>query len=267
MNEPLSSKLSLSGRHALVCGASSGIGRATAFALAGLGAHLTLLARSRPVLESLAPQLRDAGAPGVSVLDADLDDLPGLEQRVRTWLRERGPAHVLIHNTGGPPSGALLDARPDALLAAFRRHVLSAQTLVQLLLPDMRDAGFGRIVNVLSTSVREPIANLGVSNITRAAMAAWSKTLSGELPPGVTINNVLPGYTATPRLDQLATSLAQQTGQSEAEVRARWVELIPEQRLGRPEEIAAAIAFLASPAASYIRGQSLACDGGRLRSL
>lgn len=263
----LTDRLSLAGRHALVCGASSGIGRETARTLAGLGCTLTILARSRDRLETLAEELRQAGAPQVHVLCADLEELAPLQETIETALRDQGDRQILVHNTGGPPGGALLDAEADALERAFRRHVLSAQLLVRAVLPGMRRASWGRIVNVLSTSVREPIPNLGVSNTIRAAMAGWSKTLSGELPPGVTINNVLPGFTATDRLQSLAEQTATRTGRSRQDVLEDWVRTIPEGRLGDASEIAALIAFLVTPAAAYVRGQSIAADGGRLRSI
>ncbi|MEQ1502834.1 MAG: SDR family oxidoreductase [Myxococcota bacterium] len=258
---------SLAGRHALVCGASTGIGRATALRLAALGAEVTALARSADRLDRVVGELRDAGAPAARALIADLDDRAVLGVAVDRLLADQGPVHVLINNTGGPPGGRLLDAAPDAILAAIGRHLLSAQLLVQRVVPGMAAAGFGRIVQILSTSVREPIDNLGVSNLTRAAVASWAKTLSRELPAGVTINNVLPGYTATDRLSTLADAAAARTGRSADDVRAEWVGTIPEGRLGRPDELAAVIAFLCSPAASYLRGASIPVDGGRLRSI
>jgi 3-oxoacyl-[acyl-carrier protein] reductase len=262
----LQENLSLKGRHALVCGASSGIGRETARTLAGLSAELTLLARSEDKLTELRTELTALGSAQVHVLVADLEKLAPLEKSISAHLSAHGPVHILIHNTGGPPGGALLEASVQALQIAFQRHVLSAQLLVGLLVPGMRQSEYGRIINVLSTSVREPIPNLGVSNTIRAAMAGWAKTLSGELPPGVTINNVLPGFTATDRLSSLATQTAQRTGQTEDEVLAGWRAAIPEGRLGQAHEIAAVIGFLATPAAAYVRGQSIAADGGRLRS-
>ena len=268
MKQPsLQESLSLAGRHALVCGASSGIGRETARTLAGLSAELTLLARSKDKLEALQPELVDLGSPRVHVVVADLEQLEQLETTMTAHLETHGPVHILIHNTGGPPGGALLDAAVQALQVAFQRHVLSAQLLVRLLVPGMRQSEYGRIVNVLSTSVREPIPNLGVSNTIRAAMAGWAKTLSSELPPGVTINNVLPGFTGTERLASLAKTTAQRTGQSADEVLTGWRATIPEGRLGQAHEIAAMIAFLTTPAAAYVRGQSIAADGGRLRSI
>lgn len=254
-------------RHALVCGASKGIGRASALAMAAQGASLTLLARSRGQLEAVADEALARGAAAARVIVADLDDHEALQALLREHLAAHGPIHVLVNNTGGPPGGPLLEATPEAFEVAFRRHVIAAHLLVRLTLPGMREAGYGRIINVLSTSVREPIDNLGVSNTIRAAVAGWAKTLSRELPPGVTINNVLPGYTDTERLGTLAEAAGQRTGRTADEVRQAWLATVPEGRLGRPEELGAVVAFLASPAAAYVRGVSLPVDGGRLRSI
>ena len=260
-------RMSLEGRAALVCGASSGIGRATALALGALGCRVVALARRADRLAGLTDELHALGAPDPTALVADLEDLPGLVVAVQHELVQRGPLHILLNNTGGPPGGPLLDAMPSALSVAFARHVLAAHTLTQLLTPGMRQAGYGRIVNVLSTSVREPIPNLGVSNTIRAAMAGWAKSLSQELPPGLTINNLLPGYTDTERLDGLAQANAARVGSNADAIRAAWLNQIPEGRLGRAEEPAALIALLCSPAGAYIRGQSIAVDGGRTRSI
>jgi 3-oxoacyl-[acyl-carrier protein] reductase len=257
----------LNGRHALVCGASEGIGRAAALALAAKGAEVTALARSEDKLASLVPELESAGASGAGHVVADMQDTVAFGETVRGIVADHGTVHLLLNNTGGPPGGPLLDAEPDELLTAFTRHVLAAQVAVKAVLPGMREAGYGRIVNVISTSVREPIPNLGVSNTIRAAMAGWAKTISRELPPGVTINNVLPGYTDTGRLRSLGDSIAARTGTSYEEVERDWLAQIPEGRLARPEELASVIAFLASPEASYVRGQSIAVDGGRMRSI
>lgn len=254
--------MDLEGRTALVCGASAGIGRATALALASLGCGVVALARRRAELDLVCAELRAAGAARAEALVADLDDTEGLRAAVAGL-----DAQILIHNTGGPPGGRLLEEPTDKLVAAFRRHVLSAQVLVQALLPAMTRAGYGRVVTVTSTSVREPLDNLGVSNTIRAAMAGWAKTLSRELPPGVTINNVLPGYTATERLDALKQAAAARTGGTVEEVERTWLATVPEGRFAEPGELGAVIAFLCSPAAAYVRGVSLAVDGGRLRSI
>lgn len=267
MAAPFDGLLALDTRHALVCGASAGIGRAAALALAGLGARVTVLARRRAALEALLPALRQAGAADAGLLVADLDDRDALATVVREGLRDRGPIQILINNSGGPTPGPVLESNAAQFDAGFTRVLHSARTLVELALPQMRDAGYGRIVNVLSTSVREPIANLGVGNTVRGAMASWAKTLSRELPPGITVNNVLPGYTATERLVELARVTAERTGQSIEAIEDEWRREVPEGRLAEPREIGAVIAFLCTPAAAYVRGQSLAVDGGRMRSI
>ncbi|MEL6345350.1 MAG: SDR family oxidoreductase [Myxococcota bacterium] len=259
--------VSLKGKSALVCGASAGIGRATALAFAARGASVALLARRKDRLTALAAELAQAGAPRTRAIAADLDDRDGLGERIDALIEDFGEIHILINNTGGPPAGPLLQASAEDFLKAFGRHVLAAHLLAQRLVPGMARAGYGRIINVVSTSVYEPIPNLGVSNTTRGAMASWAKSLSRELPPGVTINNVLPGFTDTERLDGLRTAVAGRTGRTEQQVQGAWMAQVPEGRLIRAEETAAAIAFLASPDAGAIRGVSLAVDGGRLRSI
>jgi 3-oxoacyl-[acyl-carrier protein] reductase len=263
----MSIPMSLAGRHALVCGGSAGIGRAAALAIAALGGEVTVLARRRNELQALISELRVAGAKDAGFIAVDLDDRVALIREIDGLLATHSPVHVLVNNAAGPAAGPLLDASEEDLLRAFERHILASHLLVRRLLPGMRSAGYGRIVNVISTSVREPIPGLGVSNIVRGAMASWAKTLSRELPPGVTINNLLPGYTDTERLGELAKSVATRTGKTVDDVRAGWIGATPEGRLARPEEMGSVIAFLASPAAAFIRGQSLAVDGGRLASI
>ena len=255
---------SLSSRHALVCGASAGIGRASALALAGLGAEVTALARSRDALETLMPELERAGSPRARFVVADHDERRHLKTAVEGLIQREGPVNVLINNSGGPKPGPILEAREEDFLAAFGRHLLANHLLVQLTLEGMKSSGYGRIVNIISVSVREPLRGLGVSNTIRGAVASWAKTLSRELPPAITINNLLPGFTATERLASLKRHIAEQSGTTEDEVQAGWQSLIPEGRIGQPEELGAVIAFLASPAASYVRGVSLPVDGGRL---
>ena len=264
MNNP-QEKLSLVGHHALVCGASRGIGRAAAELLAARGAEVTLMARDAQLLDEVVEGIVNAGGKAVSAV-ADFDDL-GVLEKIVDDLAAKGGIDIVINNSGGPPGGPLLDADIDAMRHALSRHLFAGHLLVQKLLPGMRARGYGRFVNILSTSVREPIPNLGVSNLTRAAVASWAKTISTEMPPGVTINNILPGFTDTDRLTSLAEGIAERSGATVDEVRKGWIEQIPEGRLADASETAEAIAFLVSPAAAYIRGHSLPVDGGRMRSI
>ncbi len=259
-------QMDLGGKHVLLFGASRGIGRAAAFGFASARARLTIVARRQDALDLLAGELTKAGAAGVETLAADLDERDATVAKVREVVA-RAPVHVLVNNTGGPPGGPLLEADEGAILKAMGRLVLTPHAITKLVVPAMVSAGYGRIINVVSTSVKEPIAGLGVSNICRAAVAGWAKTLSRELPPGVTINNVLPGYTDTERMLELREGAGKRRGISGDAVLAEWLSAVPEKRLGTADEIAAAIVFLASPLASFIRGVSLAADGGRLQSI
>jgi len=260
--------LNLSGKHALVCGASQGIGRASAIELAELGASVTLVARSASALKAVAESLSCA-VPGQrhDWRSVDLLDTDGT-RAAATEIAASAPVHILINNTGGPPGGAAHTAAATEFETAFRQHLLGSQALLQALLPGMRASGYGRIVNVISTSVKEPIAGLGVSNTIRAAMAGWAKTLSGELAAdGITVNNVLPGYTRTARLDGLLAAKATAAHQSEDEIAQALIATIPARRFGEASEVAAVIAFLCTPAAAYVNGVSIAVDGGRTRAL
>lgn len=261
-------QLDLSGRHALVCGASQGIGRASAIELAELGANITLLARSADALKILAGSLpRPHAGQRHDWRSVDMLDTAGLQAMAGEIAADR-PVHILINNTGGPPGGPAHTATPAAFETAFRQHLLAGQTLLQALLPGMRASGYGRIVNVISTSVKEPIAGLGVSNTVRAAVAGWAKTLSAELAAdGITVNNVLPGYTRTQRLDGLLAAQAAASGRSEDEIAQGMLATVPARRFGEAGEIAAVIAFLCTPAAAYVNGVSIAVDGGRTRAL
>ena len=259
--------LNLSGKHALVCGASVGIGRAAAHELALLGADVTVLARRADALQDVVAALPRSGEQQHGWIVADVSRSDALREQVEA-LASRKPVHVLVNNTGGPPGGAAHDADVPAFLDAFNKHLVANQVLVQSVLPGMRSAGFGRIVNVISTSVKEPIAGLGVSNTIRGAVASWAKTLSAELGPhGITVNNVLPGYTRTQRLDQILHDRAQATGKPEAEIASAMLATVPAGRFAEATEIGGTIAFLCSPAAGYINGINLAVDGGRTKSL
>jgi len=244
--------INLDGKRALVCGGTSGIGKAAAEALIDCGSEVVILSRS---------------ASGNNTISCDLEDLDSLKVSVNKEIESNGPFEILINNSGGPPSGPLIDAKPSDFEKAFLRHVLASQTLVQLLLSGMQKSEYGRIINIISTSVKEPIPGLGVSNTIRGAMASWSKTLSKELPPCITINNVLPGFTNTERLTELKETLSEQKGISQDEVESAWLSTVPEGRLADPSELGQVIAFLASPAASFVRGVSLPVDGGRTGSI
>lgn len=260
--------LNLNGKHALVCGASAGIGRAVALELALLGAHVTLLARRAETLEAVASSLpRNAAGQRHDWIAVDVSDSEALSARVQA-LANANPVHILVNNTGGPPGGRAIDADASAYLDAFNKHLLANQMLVQAVLPGMQSAQWGRIVNVVSTSVKEPIVNLGVSNAIRGAVASWAKTLSRELAQdGITVNNVLPGYTRTQRLEQILDDRSAASGKTRDAVAATMLSTVPVGRFAEANEIAAAIAFLASPAAAYINGVSLAVDGGRMQSI
>ncbi len=259
--------LNLNGKHALVCGASEGIGRAAAHELALLGADVTVLARRAEALEQVAAALPRSGAQQHGWIVADVSQHDALRAQVQA-LAAGKPVHILVNNTGGPPGGPAHAADAAAFLDAFHKHLLANQILVQAVLPGMQGAHWGRIVNVISTSVKEPIAGLGVSNTIRGAVASWAKTLSRELAAhGITVNNVLPGYTQTGRIAQILRDRAQASGQSEDAISDAMRKTVPAGRFAQPAEIAAAIAFLCSPAAAYINGVSLAVDGGRMQSI
>jgi len=258
----------LTGRRALVCGASRGIGRAVAMELAGRGAEILLLARNAAALEEVRAALPAAEGRDHRTMAADMSDTTRLREQVAGLAAESDPIHVLVHNSGGPSPGPLVDAEPESFASAFAQHVVAGQVLVQALLPGMKRAGYGRIVQIISTSVKQPLPGLGVSNTIRGAVANWAKTLAGEVAShGITVNNVLPGATRTERLESLIRARADREGRTPAEVEAARQAAIPAGRFAEPEEIARAVAFLASPEAAYITGINLPVDGGRTGSL
>lgn len=259
--------LNLSGKHALVCGASAGIGCAAAHELAALGATLTLLARREDALREAVALLPCLQGQQHAFVVADMADTPALREAVAA-VAARNPIHILINNTGGPAGGPAHTAESAAYLDAFQRHLIAGQTLVQAVLPGMRAAQWGRILNVISTSVYEPIPNLGVSNTVRGAVASWAKTLSRELgSDGITVNNVLPGYTQTQRLEQILRDRSAVSGKTEDAVAQAMLASVPAGRFAQAQEIGGVIAFLCAPVAGYINGQSIAVDGGRMQSI
>ncbi|MFT3791812.1 MAG: SDR family oxidoreductase [Rudaea sp.] len=261
--------LDLSGKHALVCGGSQGIGRAAGEELARLGADVTLLARSREALEAAfaaLPVVRPTQKH--AYVAVDMCDHAALRAKVEAMIAAPRPMQILVNNTGGPPGGSAQDAKVEEYTDAFHQHLVANQVLLHAVLPGMRASGWGRIVNVISTSVKEPIRNLGVSNTVRAAVANWAKTLAAELGPyGITVNNVLPGYTKTQRLKQILGERTRATGKSEDEIAKAMLASVPLGRFADPAEVANAIAFLASPAAGYVNGVNVPVDGGRTSSL
>ena len=251
------STTALRGKHAIVCGASKGIGAATAKMLAKAGAKVTAVSRNpHQLLSELEGDIHE----GISL---DLED----QEAITKFISSIGECHILINNAAGPPGGPLLDNQVEDFEAPFKRHLHASHTLVRGLVPKMEAAGMGRIVNIISTSVREPIPNIGLSNTLRGAMASWAKSLSRELPTCITINNVLPGFTDTDRLASLASSINAKTGKSIDEIHAGWMSQVPIERLIDPLETGAAIAYLCMPISGGIRGVSLAVDGGRMRSI
>ncbi len=260
--------LDLSGKTAIVCGSTQGLGYASAAELALLGCNIVLMARNEDKLKQVITTLGSNGRQKHSYLVADFSDSHTVQQAIESFTAAGNTAEILVNNTGGPAGGPALNAQAGDFTRAFEGHLLCNHVLVQALVPGMRAAGFGRIINIISTSVKQPIPGLGVSNTIRGAVASWAKTLATELAPlGITVNNVLPGFTKTARYDSLMSSRASASGRQFEEVDAEVVASIPAGRIGQPEEFGAAVAFLCSPAAAYINGINLPVDGGRLACL
>ena len=251
----------LNGKHAIVCGASKGIGRASAVALAQLGATVTLLARNAEALETVKASLAGTGH---HVLVADAANPTALSATVAAHIAAHGPAHILINNSGGPAAGPINTATAEQLLGAFTQHLLGNHAMMQAVIEGMKAEGYGRIINIISTSVKMPIKGLGVSNTIRGAVANWAKTLAGEVAQhGITVNNILPGATDTDRLAEIFEGKAAKLGKTVDQVIVDEKATIPAGRFGAPEELAQVVAFLASPASSYVNGINVPVDGGR----
>ena len=259
--------LNLKGKRALVCGSTQGIGKAVAIELASLGANITLVARNENKLKQTLTELPAQNGVSHDYLVADFSHPDTLQSAINAYL-ENNTADILVNNTGGPPGGPAIDADLTEYLTAFNNHLICNQILVQALTPGMKAMGWGRIINIISTSVRAPIKGLGVSNTIRGAVASWAKTLSAELAPfGITVNNVLPGLTLTSRLESLIASRVEKENRTHEDIKSEMLKEIPAGRFAQASEIAAAAAFLASPAADYINGINITVDGGKTPSL
>jgi 3-oxoacyl-[acyl-carrier protein] reductase len=259
--------LDLTGRRAIVCGSTQGIGKASALELALMGAGVTLIARNEEKLNGVLKELNTSHGQKHDYIVADFSFPQELKRKVDEYVTST-PVEILVNNTGGPPAGPAINAGPEEFVKAFSDHLLCNHLLVQAVVPGMKSRKYGRIINVISTSVKIPIKGLGVSNTVRGAVANWSKTLAGELASfGITVNNVLPGSTMTGRLEEVLKGKAQQQGRSFDEVKLEMIGEIPAKRIAEPREIAAVIGFLASPAAGYVNGVNVPVDGGRTGSL
>jgi 3-oxoacyl-[acyl-carrier protein] reductase len=256
-------KIDLTGKTALVCGSSQGIGKSSAFALAECGARVILLARNKESLTITLEELQQK-FPGNHAFEiADFSNTVEVKQ-VGIKIGEQYIVHILVNNTGGPPAGPANLANESDFILAFNNHLINNHNLMQAVLPGMKKANYGRIINVISTSVKQPLPNLGVSNTIRGAVANWAKTLANELGKyGITVNNILPGATETGRLTSIIDNKAKKLNTETTEITNYMLSEIPAGRFGKPEEVAYAISFLASPLASYINGINLPVDGGR----
>lgn len=260
--------LDLTGKTALVGGSTQGIGRASAVEMALLGANVVLMARNETNLRATLAALDTTKGQTHRYIVADFSRPGAVPEAIAAHLARFPDLHILINNTGGPAGGPLIDAKPDEFVQTFHNHLLNNQALVQAVVPAMKQAGYGRIVNIISTSVKQPIVGLGVSNTIRGAVAQWAKTLSLEIAHfGITVNNVLPGYTRTARLEAVLAMRAKTSGKTEEETAAQMEREIPTGRFATAEEVAAAVAFLCTPAAASINGINVPVDGGKTGSL
>jgi 3-oxoacyl-[acyl-carrier protein] reductase len=259
--------LDLSNKNALVCGSSKGIGKAIAIELALLGANVTLVARNEERLQSVYSQLDISKNQKHQYVIIDFSDILSLQETASTLVKEKN-YHILINNTGGPPAGEITNATPEAFIQAYHNHLICNHLLATTLLEGMKHEQYGRIINIISTSVKQPLEGLGVSNTTRAAVAGWAKTLSNEVAKfGITVNNVLPGATRTERLEEIIVGGANKKNVQIEDIEMEMKKEIPMRRFAEAHEVAAAVAFLASPAAAYITGVSIPVDGGRIKGL
>lgn len=256
--------LNLINKTAFVCGSTQGIGKAAAIELAALGAKIVLIARNETALTGVVEEINQINKLHNDFIVADFSHPDSLKEIISNHVKLYGGAHILVNNTGGPPAGKISDAKTGEFLQAFNNHLICNHILAEAVLPFMKQEKFGRIINIISTSVKQPLKGLGVSNTIRAAVANWAKTLSLEVAAfGITVNNVLPGATSTARLQGIITNKSEKLNTSTETITKEMLEEIPAGRFAESEEIAAAVAFLASPAAAYINGINLPVDGGR----
>lgn len=261
-------ELNLKGKSAWVCGSTQGMGLSIAKQLAQQGAEVVLLARNEHKLNEVIKSLSTTAGQNHRAIVADFSDPQQLRVAAETHLQSHPEVHILINNTGGPAPGLAKDADVTEFQAAFNQHLICNQILAQATVPSMQRSNYGRIINVISTSVKQPLPNLGVSNTVRGAVASWAKTLANELGQyNITVNNVLPGATETNRLSAIFENKAKKTGMSVADVIEHEKSIIPMKRFGTPEEFANVVGFLASPAAAYVNGVNLPVDGGRTACL
>ena len=259
--------LSLKGRNAVICGSSQGIGFAVAHELAGLGANCILLARNENALAEAVNKLNTSSGQRHRYHAIDFNDIEKTKSLIKEIVSQTS-VHILINNSGGPASGPITEATEEQFLQAFQQHIIVNHLLTKAVMPGMKADGYGRIVNIVSTSVKVPLKNLGVSNTIRGAVASWAKTMSNELAPyGITMNNVLPGMTKTSRLDSLINATAENAKATVEETEEKMLAEIPAGRFGEAGEIAAMAAFLCTPAAAYVNGTSIRVDGGRTGSI
>jgi 3-oxoacyl-[acyl-carrier protein] reductase len=255
-------------KNVLVCGGSQGIGFATAMAFAESGANVTILSRDESKLKSAIAKLPKTNSQNHHYIVADFSSPGSLVAIITSFMTNNHAFDILINNAGGPPAGKITDAKVDEFLNAFNIHLICNHTLAMLMLPQMKENGFGRIINIISTSVKQPLPGLGVSNTIRAAVGNWSKTLSNEVASfGITVNNVLPGATETTRLQAIFENKAAKSGKTIGEVKQEMLDEIPSRRFANPNEVANAVVFLASEQAAYINGINIPVDGGRTSSL
>src|SRR5688572_17752573 len=258
----------LTNKRAVVCGSTQGIGLAVAKQLAEMGASITLVSRNETSLKHVAEKLPKNGKQQHDYLVADFTDPEALRAQLASWISSHKVAHILVNNTGGPAGGPITEAKSSDFQNTFTQHLICNHILAQAFIPGMRAEKYGRIINIISTSVKQPLKGLGVSNTIRAAVANWSKTMANELAPfQITVNNVLPGATLTQRLTTLISNKSDKSGKSVKDLESEMIHEIPMGRFGEPSEIAAAVAFLASPASSYITGINIPVDGGRTSCL